>query len=207
MSTRTRPALDVSELPEIAFGHRDPLWWGVAGLIAIESTMVVLLVASFVYLRGNYHEWPPTGFGVPVQLLALAEALVLAASAFSTPRTNLAALDGDLRRIQRWLAVTTALGAVFCGLRGSMFAILPFHWDLHAYASVVWGLLGLNFLHALSGTLENAAVLGVALRGPFEKKHLVDVHSSGFLWYFVVWSWLPVYALVFLLSRFIRSGG
>lgn len=201
-----RPAIDVSELPEIAFGHRDPLWWGIACLIAIEGTMVALLVATFVYVRGNFHEWPPSGFGRPVELVALGEVVVLLVSAFTTHKSNQAALDGSLKGMQRWLGATTALGAVFCVLRGAIFAMLPFHWDLHAYASVVWGFLVLNFTHGLSGTLENAAVLGVTLKGPFEKKHLVDVHSSGFLWYFVIGSWIPVYLLVFVFAPFIRSG-
>lgn len=29
--------IDVSHLPEYAFGHRSIMWWGVAALMAIEA--------------------------------------------------------------------------------------------------------------------------------------------------------------------------
>ncbi|HEY4596349.1 MAG TPA: heme-copper oxidase subunit III, partial [Thermoanaerobaculia bacterium] len=56
-----RPALDVSELPTTAFGTRDPLWWGVTGIMCIEGTMFAIMAASYFYLRGGAHVWPPPG--------------------------------------------------------------------------------------------------------------------------------------------------
>ncbi|HEV7518004.1 MAG TPA: hypothetical protein VGR07_17025, partial [Thermoanaerobaculia bacterium] len=53
--------LDVSELPTVVFGSRAPLWWGLIGMIAIESTMFALLVVTYYYLRGNAQVWPPHG--------------------------------------------------------------------------------------------------------------------------------------------------
>jgi cytochrome c oxidase subunit 3 len=200
----SRRAIDVSHLPEIAFGHRDPLWWGAMGLIAIEGTMVALVIATYFYVRGNFDAWPPEGFGRPLQALAAVEALVVAISAWPIVRTNQAALDGDLRRMRRWLAVATALGAVYLLLRWQIFLRMPFRWDLDAYASTVWAFLVLNTLHGLTGTLENALLLALLFKGPVEKKHLVDVHAGGFLWYFVVASWLPVYAIVFLAPGLLR---
>jgi cytochrome c oxidase subunit 3 len=200
-----RRVLDVSGLPEIAFGHRDPLWWGCAGLIAIESTMLVLLLATYFYLRGNFTAWPPTGVGGRVQAYAGAEAAVLALSALPTHLSNRAALRGDVRGIQRWIGLLTVMGAVFLLLRWRVLAIIPFRWDLHAYGSVFWGFLFLNTLHALSGVLENATILLLALRGPIEKKHLVDVHTGGFLWYFVVASWLPCWFVLYIVPGLLRS--
>lgn len=200
-----RRVIDVSGLPDIAFGHRDPLWWGCAGLIAIESTMLVLLLASYFYLRGNFTAWPPTGAGFRAQAWAAAEVAVLALSAVPTHLSNRAALRGEVRAIQRWLGLVTLLGAVFLVLRWRLLAALPFRWDLHAYGSVFWGFLFLNTVHALSGVLENAAVLAVVLRGPLEKKHLVDVHTGGFLWFFVVASWLPLWAVLFVAPGLLRS--
>ena len=31
-------SIDVSGLPDYAFGHRSRLWWGTAGFIVIDST-------------------------------------------------------------------------------------------------------------------------------------------------------------------------
>ena len=45
--------IDVSELPSHAFGLRAPVVWGAILLVAIESTMMGLLLVSDIYLRGN----------------------------------------------------------------------------------------------------------------------------------------------------------
>jgi heme/copper-type cytochrome/quinol oxidase subunit 3 len=199
-----RRVLDVSALPDVAFGHRDPLWWGAIGMVAIETTMVVLLVSTYLYVRGDYHEWPPVGFGARVQTLAAIEAALLAASWFPVMRANDAALRGDLRAIRRWVVVSTLAGVAFVVLRGLEIAAMPFPWHQSGYASVVWALIVLNTTHVGSSVLEIAVTGAVAFTGPFEKKHLVDVHTSGFLWYFVVASWIPVWALVYLAPGLLR---
>ncbi len=203
--TAVRRTIDVSGLPEYAFGHRDPLWWGVMGLVAIEGTMLALLAASWFYVRGNYVAWPPQGVGTRVQLLAALEVALLLASAWPTHLSNLAAERGDLRGMRLWLGVTTALGLAYLVVRSFLFAALPFRWDLTAYASVLWGALVLNTTHGLSGVLENATMLVLLFTGPLEKKHLVDVHASGLLWYFVVFSWTPLWFLMFAAPLLLRS--
>jgi cytochrome c oxidase subunit 3 len=37
--------------------------------------------------------------------------------------------------------------------------------------------------------------------GPIEGKRYVDVSENGVYWYFVVVSWLPVYAILYLAAR------
>lgn len=199
-----RPAIDVSGLPDIAFGHRDPLFWGVAGLMAIEGTMLVLLAATYFYVRGNFEAWPPVGFGARVQALAAAEAVLLAISAVPNHLMNGAALRGDLKAIQRWLVVMSVLSAAFLALRALELAAIPFRWDLNAYGSTIWAIVGLNTTHALTGVLETLTLTVLAFTGPFERKHLVDVQAGGLLWYFVVASWLPLYALLYLAPGLLR---
>ncbi len=203
--TAARRTLDVSGLPECAFGHRDPLWWGVIGLMAIEGTMLALLAASWFYVRGNFTAWPPQGVGTKVQVLAALEAATLAVSAWPTHLLNVAAERGDLRRMRFLLGVVTALGLAYLVLRSFLYAALPFRWDLNAYASVLWGAVVLNTTHGLSGVLENTTMLVLLFTGPVEKKHLADVHAGGFLWYFVVFSWIPMWFLLFAAPLLLRS--
>ena len=42
MADATRTAIDVSELPSFAFGHRSILWWATVGMCLIELTAFVL---------------------------------------------------------------------------------------------------------------------------------------------------------------------
>src|SRR6185436_19344900 len=55
----TRPVIDVSELPHHGFDTLDTIWWGNNFLLAIETSMFVLLIATYFYLRQNFSLWPP----------------------------------------------------------------------------------------------------------------------------------------------------
>ena len=37
--------------------------------------------------------------------------------------------------------------------------------------------------------------------GPFEGKRFVDVSENALYWYFVVLSWLPIYAVIYIAPR------
>jgi heme/copper-type cytochrome/quinol oxidase subunit 3 len=55
----TRAVIDVSELPSHEFDTYDPVWWGNNLLLAIESSMFMILIATYFYLRQNFPLWPP----------------------------------------------------------------------------------------------------------------------------------------------------
>jgi cytochrome c oxidase subunit III len=56
-----RPTIDVSHLPAEVRDSRSPAWWGNVLFMAIETTTVALLIASYLYLWRNYTQaqWPP----------------------------------------------------------------------------------------------------------------------------------------------------
>jgi cytochrome c oxidase subunit 3 len=198
MTSDERPTLDVSHLPTHAFGARDPLWWAVVLLVAIEGTMFVLLLISYFYLRENSPEWPTAGIGTHDLALGTASALCLFAAAPTVHMCNRAALREDIPGMRRWLLAMTVLIAASLVLRLFEMHGLPFRWDEHAYGSVFWTILGLHTFHLVTTTGENLLLLGVLFRGPVEAKFPVDVHVSGVYNYFVIASWLPLYAILYL---------
>jgi cytochrome c oxidase subunit III len=58
---KTPTFVDVSHLSPTALDARAPAWWGNTLLLAIETTTVVLLAVSYLYLWRNYpqSQWPP----------------------------------------------------------------------------------------------------------------------------------------------------
>ena len=87
------------------------------------------------------------------------------------------------------------------GLRALQFAgALNCRWDTNAYGSLVWLLLGMHAAHVITSTAENALLLAVLFRH-VERKDFVDAHVNAFYWYFVVATWIGVYALVYLVPR------
>lgn len=194
----SKTGLDVSELPEFAFGARDPMFWGTALLIAIETTMIAMLVSGYFYVRSKFAAWPPSALSETAQWTAGAEAVLLLASAVPNAKVTEAATHCDLFRARRWLAILSLLGLVITAGRVAQFAMLGFRWDANAYASMVYALIGLQATHLLLGVGENFLFLALMFRGPIEKKFMVDVHVNGVYWYFVAGGWLVTYAVVYL---------
>lgn len=191
-----RPTIDVSGLPTFGWGPRDALWWGVAGLIAIETTVFALALVTYFYLRGGEVVWPPPGVRLPY-LLATVNVIVLLASVYPMHRANRAALDGALKPMRAWLFAATALGFLSLALRAFEFPGMSFRWNHHAYGSIVWTIYGLHTLHLLTSCVENLLFLVLLYRGPVEDKHRLDLRLNGLYWFFVVVSWLPLYAVIF----------
>jgi len=193
-----RNVLDVSSLPTFAFGRRDPRWAAVMLLIAIEGSVFGLMVFAYFYVRTRLEVWPPTPLTARELALGGVTAAVLLASAVTAHLVNRAAYVVDLPRARRWLLLTTALSALALLLRVVELSSLPFRWDANVFGSVFWGTLSLHTLHLIAGNVENGLFLALLHRGPIEKKHLVDLEVNGIYWYFVVFSWLPIYAILYL---------
>ncbi len=191
-------ALDASGLPEYAFGSRDPMFWGVAGLLAIESTMIALVVAGYFYVRSRFVPWPPSPLSTSSRIAASLELMLVFASIVPTERMNRAALRSDLFAARRWLVGLSLLGLVLLALRAFQFDALAFRWDANAYASMFYGLLGLQTLHLVAGVGENVLFVVLMFRGPIEKKFMVDVHVNGVYWYFVVAGWFVSYLVLYV---------
>jgi heme/copper-type cytochrome/quinol oxidase subunit 3 len=193
-----RRVIDVSDLPTHAYGARDPLWWAIVMLVAIEGTMFALLLVSYFYLRENAPAWPVNGVGTVDLRWGTASAVLLFLSAPTIHMQNRAAIADDIPGMRRWLIAGTALIAASLALRGVELTQLPFRWDDNAYASTFWTILGLHTFHMVTTTGENLLLLAVLFRGPVEAKFPVDVHVSGVYTYFVIGSWVPLFAVLYL---------
>lgn len=192
-----RPVIDVTNLPSVSMTSREPLWWGVTGLIAIEATMFALLFASYYYLRGAAVEWPPPGSRLPF-VLGTANLVVFLLSAGTMHMVNHEAFHHRLRPIRRWLIATMVLSLTALVLRFFELDRMSFKWNEHAYGSVVWLTAGMHTAHTLTSNLENLVFLVLLFKGPVEKKHMLDLRLNGFYWFFVVASWIPFYVVFYL---------
>ncbi len=193
-----RRVLDVSKLPHLAFGPRDPLWWAVMALVAIEGSMLVLLALSYVYVADRTHPFPPTHMTTTIAWIATVELACWIASGFPQHRSSVHAIRGDVRGMRRTLALACFFAVVGCTIRFCIMKMLPFRWDDHAYGSVVWGLLGVQWLHGVTGVFEDLLYVALLFKGPIEDKHRVDIEVSTPLIYFVIAGGTLVWALVFL---------
>lgn len=187
--------IDVSDLPRHAHGHATPVWWGAVLFICIEATGFALLVASYLYVRGNVNDWPPEA-----PLRALPASLAVAAYVASLAPMWLAlraAKREDLRGSRIWLVVATGLSLAALALRWWEISSLPFKWTSTAYASIVWSTTGLHVVETAAGVGENLFMTAV-LFTKVDKRHFVDLETNVLFWFFVVLVWVPIFLLFYL---------
>ena len=193
-----RRVLDVTRTPHIAFGPRDPLWWGVMLLVAIEATMLILLAVSYIYVYHRTQPFPPAHITTGVAWLMTLEVVLWICAAIPQHMCSKAAVDADLPRMRRTLIAANIFAIWACVVRLWIFHWLPFRWDDHAFGSMVWALLGVQWLHGLTTVVEDSTYIVLFFRGPIEDKHRVDIEVTSPLVDFVVAGSFGIWAIVFL---------
>jgi len=190
------PTIDVTDLPRHGFGRKSALFWGVLVFIMIETTALAIMFGSYLYVRGNFNEWPPSerlqvtpGILTTVMMLGSCVPMQLSLK----PCHEMA-----LRPTRRLLVVGVALGFAACGLRAWEIASIPFAWTDNAYASVLWTTYGMHTIELGASVLETLVMAAVLYRGPLEEKHFEDVEVTALFWWFANLVWLPFAALFYV---------
>ena len=196
----SRPALDVSHLPPVAFGHRNVVWWGTMGIIVIEGTMFAMVAMAYLYLKGRNPHWP-NAFLPPDLFWGTVNTVVLLASAVPNQFAKKAAEKFDFRGARFWLTVALVFALGFNVIRIFEFRSLNVWFDSNGYGSITWVLLGFHTVHVITDFVDSAVLCSVLYIGPIQDSHLVDVSENALYWYFVVLAWLPIYGLIYWAPR------
>ena len=193
-----RRALDVSGLPDLAFGPRSLLWWGGLGFMVLEGVAFLTCAAAYLYLRKNFNEYPPLPTPRPDLVIPTINLVIMVASTWTCIQISRHAKAFDVRGTAKWLFVSVAFATVFLILRVFEFGAVHVRWDSNAYGTVVWAILVLHTFHVVADALENAVVGFVFIRGPVLPRHFVDANEGAFYWFFVVVMWVLMYFVVFI---------
>jgi cytochrome c oxidase subunit I+III len=193
--------LDVSTLPTFAFGQRSPMWWGTMGLMLIEGTVFALTIMAYFYLRSHATAWPMSRFP-PELLWGNVNTAIMLASMVPNHFAKRAAERLDLQKVRFWMVVCLLVSA---GLPGRARARI--RGAQHALGQQRLWLRGLDAdgpaHHAPDHRrLRFRGADGADVTGPLEGKRYVDVSENAAYWYFVVLSWLPIYAVVYWGARY-----
>jgi len=195
-AVRHGDALDVANLPSYGFGTRSLMWWGTAGMSAIEGMGFALMIVAYFYLKSRSHLWPNEG-GPPDLLWGTVNLGLACLSAIPNVLADKAANDHDLRKVRIWLVVFVIFGLALLGVRWLEFTALNVRWDASAYGSAVWVLLGLHTFNLVTNYADSLVVAAVVFKGPLDGKRFVDVAENAGYWWFIVLTWIPVYAVVY----------
>jgi heme/copper-type cytochrome/quinol oxidase subunit 3 len=198
VSKSERVALDVAALPSVVFGERNLLWWGTLGFAVIESVTMLLTAAALLYLRKNFHAWPPESYAPPDWVVPTIGVVIMLATCIPAHFVKKAAVRLDARRTADWLVVMVGCALVLCVLRWLDYRALHVRWTTNAYGSAIWVLVSLHASLILIEVAEMAGIAGIFVKGPVLPKHFPDATDITNYWYFLIGSWLPIYALVYL---------
>jgi cytochrome c oxidase subunit III len=192
---RAGAGLDVRHLPSFGFGHRSLMWWGTVGLIAIESTIFAIAVGVYFYLMSRSTHWPPAE-QPPASGWATLNAALMIASVLPAYLAKRASEALQLPAVRRWVTVSSLASLLILGVRVLEFPALNCTWDGSAYGSAVWMIMGLHTLHLVTDAYDTLVLNVLVFTGPLEGKRFSDVSENSLYWFFVVASWLPLYAVI-----------
>jgi cytochrome c oxidase subunit III len=201
MSTPRR-TLDVSAMPNHAFGHQGLIWWGTVGFMVIEGSMFVIVLIAYFYLRLKVSAWPPS-LPDPDYWYGTVNLVLVAISCIPAALAKRAAERFDLRKVRLWLAVLTLMGIGSLLLRAFEFPALNCRWDDSAYGSITWLLLGLHTTHVATDVVESGVLLALTMSHSVTEPRFVDVSENSLYWYFIVLWWVPVYLTIYFAPRWL----
>lgn len=202
--TPERRVLDVSHLPTMPFGRQSLPFWGTLGFIIVEGFTLVLMLASYFYLRLGEAEWPPTPTKDPEYILPAVHTLLMLVVLYPMKKAGAAAHAFDRRAVTKWLTISSAITFVTLALRGWELHGLDSRYDTHAYGSVTWGILVLHGTLLVTDLLETIVLAVMFGVGKAERKHYPDVSDAEIYQYFLSLSWLPIYVIVYWGPRFLN---
>ncbi|TMH10799.1 MAG: cytochrome C oxidase subunit III [Betaproteobacteria bacterium] len=200
-AVRRGDALDVANLPSYGFGNRSLMWWGTAGMMAIEGAAFAFMIVIYFYLRSLSDSWP-SGGAAPDLLWGTLNLGLILVSAVPNIYADRAAIDHDLGKVRICLVILSVIGLVLLLVRAMEFTTLNVRGDESAYGSVVWMLLGLHTFNLITDVADSLVLTALILKGPLEGKRFVDVAENSGYWNFVVVTWVPIYAVVYWGPRF-----
>ncbi len=200
MSER-RSTLDVSGLTLVPFGHRSLLWWGTVGFMVIEGFTLLLMVASYFYLRTNELAWPPGRTPDPDLLIPTINTVLLLLVIVPMRMVDRAAKRFDRAGVIRGLLIAVGLSVVVAVLRWWELLALNVRWDAHAYASAAWGVVVLHATLVVVDVFETGTLAALFITRKTRRKHYPDASDAADYQYFLSLAWVPVYFVVYWMPR------
>jgi cytochrome c oxidase subunit 1/cytochrome c oxidase subunit I+III len=197
---RIGDALDVADLPSYGFGTRSLMWWGNAGMMAIEGVGFALMVGVYFYLRSLNAVWPNEG-PPPDLLWGTVNVALAILTGVPNAMVDRYANERHLRTLRVWIIVFAVLTLLLLPLRWLEFTALNVRGDASAYGSCVWVLLGLHTFNLVTDVADTLVICAAMFKKPVDGKRYVDVALNAGYWWFIIGSWIPIYAVIYLAPR------
>lgn len=193
---------DLSGLPPHGHSYRSLTWWGMMGMVAIEATAFVLAAAAYLYLANQSPGWPPHQLS-PTLTYGTVFTVITILSAIPNMWLNRRAEKEELASTRIALVTMSAIGFLLIWTRYLEFTTLHVAWSDSAYGSIVTTLLGLHTVHLVTDQIDTLVLTALMFTRHAHGRRFVDVAENAIYWNFVVLAWVPIYALIYFVPRWI----
>lgn len=194
--------LDVTELPDVAFGHRDLVWWGTVIFVVIEGFSLIVAATVWIYLSQHNDAWPPQGTLRPAWMPSLLQVAFMFLTLPLAYWIKEAAERFDYRRARLGVTLAALACLLFVLLRVMELRALNVRWDTNAYGSAQWLVVGFHSVLVLMQFIETTGIALAFWFADLEEKHFSDASDVAFYWWFIVLSWVPLAALCYVIPQF-----
>ncbi|MFC4728640.1 cytochrome c oxidase subunit I [Coralloluteibacterium thermophilus] len=177
-------------LPTHAHARNAPGWWGTALLLVVDSTLYASLVFAYFFLWLVNDAWPPPTADMPGLVLPGLSLLLVAAAGLLVGRAVRANGEGAAGRMQAALVLAALAGVAAIVLRTVPLGLALGAPQAHAYASVVWTLVGFEALHVLIAVLMAGFTLVRARHGLVTPARSLDLRVTALFWRYSVALWV-----------------
>ena len=191
-------ALTTPTLKKHTLGPKNVIWWGMIGLITIETVVVSGLIAMYFYLKLYNPAWPPEGIDRPHLLLPIINTVILLASGVAMRIADQGGKKEKRGQLLIGQASALLLAMVFVGLKWFEYDGYDYDWTTHAYGSMTYAITIFHAGHVISVILKGLVVFAMAARGMFTSDRRLALEVNGLYWQFVVLIWLPLFATIYL---------
>lgn len=199
--TSAAPAVqDLSALPTAGFSSHGLWYWAGLAFMLMEGSAFSLACAAYVYLMNSAGQWPLEG-RAPALTWGTVQTVLLLGSLIPTWFLSKASLRRDLKATQSWGVLVAGLNALALVIRGVEFFHLNTRWDQDAYGSITWTLIILHTLHLITDFVDTFFLTVFLFTHPVPTERFSDVEDDAIYWAYVVFTWLPLYLLIYLAPR------
>jgi cytochrome c oxidase subunit I+III len=165
--------------------------------MVIEGFTLVLMAASYLYLRQNEYDWPPGRTPDPDLLIPTINTALLLLVMVPMHYVERASERFDRAGVTRGLFIAMLMTLPVMILRWYELLALNARWDTHAYASAAWATVVLHTTLLVTDFFETGTFTALFASGRAQNKHYPDTADAALYQYYLSLSWVPLYLLVY----------
>mgnify|MGYP000906991696 CR=1 FL=1 len=177
---------------------------GISPFLALLAVVPIMAAVGYLLQWGVFNRALSMG-GLSPLLAAFGLAVVVTQLLQLRFSADLQSLQvGSLSVASITITDQISIGVLPLIIRVFEFRALHVSWDTNAYGSIVWTLLGLHTLHIGTDLVDTVVLTALMFtRNGHMAKRFSDVNDNAVYWDFVVYSWLPLYAVIYWFPRLV----